>query len=116
MSDKILSDPKSAGFCTFEEFRKNKDKWTPKKDMLFQSVDIGGHDESIKRDIRDHRYYLDGYRCETLEAVDTLAKTMGIPIDSIVSGGIVKEKVDNGKLRLHIHFMSKEQFEKRKNW
>lgn len=110
----INKRPEDYGFCSFSDFRKNKDKWIKPKDSLFQSVDNGS--QEVKNDIRYQRYYLDGHLCETIEAVERMANSEGASLDSIVLGGIVKEKVDNGKLRLHVHFMTKEHFERRKTW
>lgn len=114
IDDNISKRPEDYGFCSFSEFRKNKSKWIAPKDQLLQCVDNGSTDYA--KIIGDQRYYLNGYRCTSLEAVESLANEMGFGVDKVVSSGIVKEKIDNGKLRLHIHFMDADTFEKRKTW
>lgn len=104
------------GFCTYEQFKKNPDKWRPHKDQLFRSVDKGAFDDNLKKSIADYRYYFEGYRCETMESVENLSREMGIKIGDVRIGAIHVEKVDNGKKRLHVHFMSAQTIEKRKTW
>lgn len=114
IDENILSKPEDYGFCSFKDFRKNKDKWRKPKDSLLQSVDGGS--KEFADVIGDHRYYLDGHRGETLESIEAMANSEGASLDNVVMGGIVKEKIGNGKLRLHVHFMTKEYFDKRKTW
>ena len=114
--DDLAKNPGKWGFCSYQEFKKNPDKWRPKKNQLFESVDNGIQERSIKSKVERVKFYMEGYLCESLEKVETLAKEMNVPIDQVKVGGIVKEKVDNGKERLHVHFMSQETINKRKTW
>jgi hypothetical protein len=114
--EEFLQNPTKYGFCTFSEFQKNPDKWRPQKDMLLHSVDNGATSDTLKDKIRGYRYFLEGYRCETIEEVERQARSMGIDHHDLVVGVIVRDKTDNGKEILHVHFMSKETVEKRKTW
>ena len=104
------------GFCTYEQFKKNPDKWRPNRNQLLTSVDNGAQEGSLKNKIESTRYYLEGYRCEKLEKVEDLAREMNIKTEDLKIGGIVQEKADNGKVRLHVHFMSQQTIDKRKTW
>ncbi len=114
--DKIEKDPSSVGFCTFAEFRKNPDKWRFRKDQLLESVDNGLRDDNLKKKIGSTKYFMEGYPCDSVERVESMAAEMGVKLQDIVSAGIVREKTTNGQWNLKVHFMSKENFEKRKTW
>ena len=114
--EKMEKDPGSVGFCTFAEFRKNPDKWRFRKDMLLESVDNGLRDDKLKKKIAATKYFMEGYPCDSLEKVESLATSMGVRIQDIVSAGVVRDKTTNGQWILKVHFMSKQNFEKRKTW
>lgn len=114
--EKFEKDPSSVGFCTFEEYRKNPDKWRFKTDQLLTSLDDGIRNEKLKQQIAGTKFFMEGYRCDSIEKVEALATDMGVPRKEIVVGGIVREKTDNGKFYLNIHMMSKSNYEKRKTW
>ncbi len=39
--EELLEDPADYGFCSFEEFVKNKEKWKGRKDDEVSSIDAG---------------------------------------------------------------------------
>ena len=114
--EEFFQNPTKYGFCSFAEYRKNPDKWKPQKDVLLHSVDNGATESTLKSKIKGYRYFLEGYRCETIEEVERQAANMNIYSHDLVVGAIVRDKVDNGKELLHVHFMSKETVNKRKTW
>ena len=115
IDEDLSSNPEKYGFCSFADFRKNPDKWRPKKDQLLRSIDVGVRGETLSKNISGHRYFLEGYRCDSLEKVEDLAKNMGIRTSDLTCH-IVRQKDLAGKERLDIHLMSKDTVDKRKTW
>ena len=62
------------GFCTFEQFAQNPDKWR-KRDDLLASADKGGTINSIAQKFI---YEIGGYRTRKLEEVERIARSEGL--------------------------------------
>lgn len=75
--DDILKDPKKFGLPTFDEFKKNPEKYLPHGDV-FAQVDEAGR--ALKPYLKKVIYEIEGYRCKTLEEVERVARSQGIPI------------------------------------
>jgi len=102
-----------AGFPTFDQFAKNPDKYRKRDDDKFAEVDKGGKD--INAVVQKHIYEIDGYRCNSLEEVERVAKNQGIPIETL---DYQPEIVPNSgqKCDLYIKFVPKWERNKRAAW
>lgn len=70
--EELLENPTAYGMPTFEEFRKNKQKYLGRKDDEVASIDRG--DTNLKcRQV----YYVMGYKISSLEQGERIAKDMG---------------------------------------
>ena len=102
----IMENPNAYGAPTFEQFRKNPDKWRLPKDHLFLSADRGS---DIFKDVRKHNYYFhrEGLptKCRSLEDVEAVCKLEGIKPDELEMK-VFKETVD-GKTEMNVHFRKK---------
>lgn len=108
----IKANPAKYGAPTFEEFKRNPEKWTGRHDDLLSSADKGSQ---ILKGVQKHIYEIEGYRCSTLEEVEKIAASQGIPIRSldyrpelIPLGG--------GKANILVKFVSKDVRERRADW
>lgn len=71
----------SVGFPTFDEFKKNPDKYRSRKDEVLASADHGSID--LRSLVRTHKYEIEGYRCDNLETVERVAKDEGIDLGQL---------------------------------
>jgi hypothetical protein len=71
----FLKDPSRYGFCSFEEFRRDKEKWRRRPEQTLESIDGAG--TLFKDRIRKVRYELEGYACDSVESVQAQARQMG---------------------------------------
>jgi hypothetical protein len=62
------------GFPTFDEFKKNPDKWRRDKEEMFVAIDRGS---SVKTDKKQIYYWKDLYRCSSLEQAQRIALDEG---------------------------------------
>lgn len=111
--DDILLNPEKYGAPTFEQFKKNRDKYLGSEDQTLATVDKGSH--NLNRVVNKYTYEIEGFRCDSLEKVEQIAADYGIPLRSldyrpelIPQGG--------GKAKMLIKFVSKEDREKRALW
>lgn len=77
----IYDDPKAYGMPTFEEFRKNPERWTGRADAALADVSEGGTE--VKNQYRKQTYEIEGYRCGTLEEVERIALSQGIKLKEL---------------------------------
>lgn len=104
--DDLYDNPHDFGIPTFEEFRKNKEKWLGRDDDTLACVSKGG--EGANRDTHRHIYEIEGYRCKTLEEVERVAREQGIPLRSLDFRPIIIPQ-GAGKRNLLIKFISKDE-------
>lgn len=64
-------------FPTFEEFKRNRHKYLGRDDDNLASVDRGS---LVLKQVRKHIYEIEGYRCKSLEEVERVAASQGIPM------------------------------------
>lgn len=108
----IMTEVQKVGF-TFEEFVKNREKWVGRDDEILTSADKGGSETNKKT--RRHIYEIEGYRCKSIEEVERIAKSQGVPLKSLDYQAIL---VPNGagKQDVLVKFISRAEMEKRKAW
>lgn len=108
----IVDDPSKYGAPTFDEFRRHPEKWLGRADEKLISADQGSQ---VLGNVQRHIYEIEGYRCKTIEEVERVAKSQGIPLKEldyraqlIPCGG--------GKADVLVKFISKVVRENRANW
>ncbi len=106
-------DPSKFGFCSFEDFRKNKDKWTPKKDQIFEVIDNGS--QAYKLKVRKYIYFYEHYKCDSLEQVQRHFDGQGLGSNDIV---FLPRFITNehGGNDCEVRVFSKEALKKRMGW
>lgn len=109
----IIQNPNKFGAPTFEEFKRNRQKFVGRDDDSLAIVDKGSH--NLQRVVENHIYEIEGFRCKNLEEVERIAGDYGIPLreldyrpELIPQGG--------GKAKMLIKFVSKLEREKRAIW
>jgi hypothetical protein len=97
------------GGPTFEEFSKNPDKFRGSEEDSLNQVEKGS---SVFYKGVKYKYEIEGYKCKTLEEVERVAKSQGIPLreldyrpEIIPQGG--------GRAEFNVKFMPKSQRDKR---
>ena len=109
----LIQRPGDYGFCTFEEFRKNKDKWRANPEAGLVSVENAG--TLFKGRIRKVKYELEGYPCDSLEAVQAQAKVMGFMDKDLVSFPVPHNHLA-GKFDILVRFFHKDTVKKRESF
>lgn len=111
--EQLLADPGRYGFCTFDDFRKNPAKWKPDPLQSFTSVEQAG--TLFKKNIKKMKYEIEGYACDTLEAVQMTARQMGYR-EKDLEYRILIDPLGGGKVNMVVKFFHKSTFEKRGKW
>jgi len=70
--EEFLEDPTSYGMPTFEEFRRNKEKYLGRKDDEVIAIDRGDRNLHCRQE-----YYVCGHHVKTLEQGERIARDMG---------------------------------------
>ncbi len=109
-TDDIYEDPHAYGAPTFEEFKKNRERYMGRDDDSLASVSKGG--EISNRFTQKHIYEIEGYRCKTLEEVERIAKSQGIALRDLDYKAILIPQ-GAGKGNLLVKFVSKEERSRR---
>jgi hypothetical protein len=109
----LLRDPTKYGFCTFEEFRKNKDKWRPNPEQALASIEQGG--TLFKGRIRKMKFEFEGYPCDSVEGVQNLSKQMGFQDKDIVFYPVAHNHLA-GKFDLLVRCFNKATVKQRQEW
>jgi hypothetical protein len=80
--NEFLKSPEKFGFCSFDEFRKNKDRWRARPEQTLES--IAGAGTLHKDRIRKVKYEMEGYACDSVEGVQALSRQMGFRDSDLV--------------------------------
>lgn len=102
------------GFPTFDEFKKNPDKYRINPEHLFESADGSVTTGMRKRLFRQKYYWRDQYDCgDSLEKVQRIAKDEGYEITDLemqprvaTMDGTSKQ----GRVEITVHFWPKAEF------
>lgn len=109
----LIDNPTRYGVPTFEEFIKNKRKWMGSKDDVLASVDRGDH---ILKNTYRHKYFVEGYRVDSLEQAERIALDMGFNLyDDFILDPQLKHD-ESGRLINEVSFRAKKTLEKRSSW
>lgn len=109
----LLKNPEKYGFVSFEQYRKEKSKWRPNAEQALESVDRAG--TLFKGKIREIKYELEGYPCETLEAVQSQARAMGFAEKDLLFFPVPHNHLA-GKFDILVRFFHKDTVRKREDW
>jgi hypothetical protein len=71
----IAKDPRKYGAPTYEEYVRNRSRYQAQTANLFDVADNGT--SNLKMVLKGYRYEIDGYKCDTLEEVERVAKSQG---------------------------------------
>ena len=109
----LFDNPQEFGLPTFDQFRRNPEKYMGRDDDRLAEVSRGG--EHIRGIVQRHVYEIEGYRCKTLEEVERIAANQGIPLREL---DYRPEVVPNtaGKCDILVRFVNKNTRAKRKDW
>ncbi len=102
---------KLPGVPTFEEFCRNRDKYLAPVDD-FDLVDKGSR---TMKNVKRHVYEIEGYRAKSLEEVEKIASSQGIPIRELdYRPQIIPQGA--GKCDIVVRFLPKHVRDKREAW
>lgn len=104
---------KFSGFPSFDEYRKNPEKYIGRADASLQEVDRGS--TQLDRTVKRHIYEIEGYKCKTLEEVEKVAASMGINLKELDYRPSVQPNTSGG-FDIKVRFLSKAERDKRKLW
>jgi len=99
----IIANPKKYGAPTFEEFKKNPEKFRRSKEALITSAD--GGTKNIKG-IKRHTYKVDGIKCESPEHCQRTMIERGLT-EKDLNLTVELEDMKNGEIVAHVHFKRK---------
>lgn len=99
------------GAPSFEEFKRNRDKYMGRPDDVLSSVDQGG--TMLKGYMKKVRYELEGYRCATLEEVERVASSQGIELSDLDYRAVCVPQ-SGYTCDILVKFMTKAEYERRR--
>ena len=66
---------------TFEEYKANRDRFLGRDDDALAQIDAGS--QALKKVVTKYIYEIEGYRCRSLEEVERVAISQGIPLHAL---------------------------------
>lgn len=109
--EEVYENPSAYGVPTFDEFRTNKRKWMGSGEETLESVDRGDPLLDSK-----HKYFIEGYRADSLAHAQRLAREMGLSLenDCELRPQVVTD--ESGRLVTEVRFLSKRTIARRAAW
>lgn len=96
---------------TFEEFKRNRDKFIGRPDDTLSNIDKGTH--LLSQYVKRHIYEIAGHRCKTLEEVERIASDYNIPLDKFTAECV---PLGGGKCDFLVKFVSEPERRRRASW
>lgn len=109
-NDDIFENPKKYGCPTFEEYKRNREKYLGHYDMLGY-IDKGS--ANLAKYVQKHKYEIEGYRFDKLEQVEAFAKDWNIPLQDFTAECIPQ---GGGKCDILVKFISSHERRRRDSW
>jgi hypothetical protein len=113
IDSELMKNPESFGFCTFDQFRKNKSKWQKNPEQGLASVENAG--TMFKGQIRKIKHELEGYACDSLEKVQSTARVMGFADKDLVYYPVPFNHYA-GKFDILVRWFHKSTVQQRQTW
>lgn len=108
----LAENPNKYGMPTFEEFRKNKEKWMGRADEEIAAIDKGDPMLKCKQ-----RYFIESYRVDSLEQAERIAIDMGYDLfrDFVICPQLRPDETLRGFYN-EVTFRVKDDLKKRESW
>jgi hypothetical protein len=100
----IIENPAKYGAPTFEQYCANREKYLGRKDEILGVVSAGSR--VLGNVIMKQEYEISGYKCRTLEEVERVANSEGIPLNELTIEPDLQYEGGN-KGRLIVRFVRK---------
>lgn len=97
---------------TFEEFKRNRERYLGRDDDALASADSGS---KVLNQVQRHVYEIEGYRCRTLEEVERIANAQGIPMRQLDYRACIIPQSGH-KCDILVKFVPKHTRERRASW
>ena len=97
---------------TFEEYKRNRDRYLGRADDILSSADAGS---KLVKTVQRHIYEIEGYRCKSLEEVERVAASQGIPLAQLDYRPCIVPQSGH-KCDILVKFVPKHTREKRQSW
>lgn len=107
----MMMDPRKFGAPTFEEFKRNRQKYLGRSDDTLSSIDKGS--QNLARYVKKHVYEIAGHRCKTLEEVERIARDYNIPLGEFRAECL---PLGGGKCDILVKFISQDERDRRASW
>lgn len=106
----ILKNPGKFGFCSFEEYCKNPDKWRPvaKDQEQLGLIDNGG--QNLRRILKERTFHVGFQTFKSLEKAQEFCRDHGIDVKN---WKVIVEPIPGQWAHEKVIFMSPEEFERR---
>lgn len=103
------------GFPTFDEFRKNPDKYRKGADELFASADASTQNPGMRRKLDSQKYmWRNQYVCSSLEQIERIAKEEGFQANDLEMLPITRKlhgTDEQGDIEIIIQYWPKGEFQ-----
>lgn len=109
--DDMLSVLVPAGFPTFDEFRRNPDKYRDRPEQLFESAEAST--QTFRRAVVKQKYcWRNTYPCDSLEQIERIAREEGFNVNDLEMqpGVISKTGTNRDQVEITVHFWPKDEF------
>jgi hypothetical protein len=106
----IIENPHKYGFPSFDEFKRNPEQWLGRDDESLAQADVGS--TILNKTVRRHIYEVEGYRCKSLEEVERVAASQGIPLRELDYRPVLQQ-AGAGKYEIVVRFMKKSEIARR---
>lgn len=102
-------------FPTFDEFKKNPDKYRARADELFESVDGSSH--TFRKRIKKQSYmWRDQYKCDALENIERICREEGFTpfqLEMEPTVRLLNGTSADGDVEIIVRFWPKDEFRAR---
>lgn len=111
--DDVLESPEAFGWVSFENYKRNRDKYVGRDDDEFALIDRGS---TLINNVRRQIYEVEGYRVKSLDEAERVAKNMGYDIRDLEAKPEVIQAGTNGQYDILVRILAKDTRRKREAW
>lgn len=102
--EELMANPTAFGMPTFEEFRRNKEKYVGRPDDEIAAIDRG--DQNLKC---RQKYFIEGYPVSSLEKAERIALDMGKSLFHDFKTDPQVRTDDRGGFYIEVNFRAKQR-------